>query len=344
MTFRSVVEARSVLSAVEASWSETENAYLPLMQKNGPLTSAKLVDVQAKLRARSASSTIQIGDDVLSGLVRNALGSTRANLFLAKEILAGPAPERHLSTIFSLVDTAKLGLRPLRTLATSVRTVSEYTSAGGTSSSLVRISGFGDLGFAPPLWVAGLALAVGLVIFVVGVAVLVDTMQRSQNAEIALRVAREACDRAARSGAPCTPEQFQAAYEEAARVQNEISPPILGGGEPGEGIADKLGDLIFWGGILAIGSVVAYGVFATLPAVMGFRKTSGEAFSGPPDINSKLMSARSLRRGDWVNTEDGWKTVLRTSVGDGDATIVYDDGTSYEGWEEEIFLVRRLVH
>lgn len=264
-----VEQSRAILSQVEAAWSNAEGAFLPLLQKNGPVSSSKLEQVWTKLRRYGGTTVIQIGDDVLTGIIRYTLGAARANLVMAKEILTGPNPERYLGTVASLIDTAKLTIRKIETLANGVRTVQEWTGSNPTrsASSLVRLNG---LGFAPPMWVALAVLAAGVVVFVVGVAVLVDAMQRAQNAEIALRAAREVCDRAEAAGDPCTPAEFQRIYEQAARAQNEISPPLL---QPrrGNSPTDSLSDLLFWGGLLVVGAGVGYAVWTTLPAAQAVR-------------------------------------------------------------------------
>ncbi len=264
-----VESSLAALSNVEASLLQAMNVLAPLTRKNPPLPAAKLRLLQSELRSENPSSYIRIGDDVLGGIFRHAIGAAKANVVMARRILTGPNASRHLNTAARLVDTAKHVVRQLEVATNSVRTVQDWFGPM-PASSLTRLSG---LGLAPPMWVAGLALVAGIVILVVGVLVLVDTMQRAQNAEIALRVAREACDRAQASGYPCTPEDFQQAYEEAARAQNEISPPILGAGENG-GVGDRFGDLVFWGGLLAISAGVGYAVWTTLPAAQAIRQRS----------------------------------------------------------------------
>lgn len=256
----------AALSDVEASLLQAMNVLAPLTRKNPPLPPAKLRAIQSDLRGENPSSFIRVGDDVLGGIFRYAIGTAKANVVMARRILTGPNPSRHLSIVARLVDSAKHVVRQLEVATESIRTVQDWTGAGRSASSLTRLSG---LGFAPPMWLAGLALIAGIVILVVGVLVLVDTMQRAQNAEIALRIAREACDRAQASGSPCTPDDFQQAYEEAARAQNEISPSIL---NPDAAVGESLGDLVFWGGLLAIGAGVGYAVWITLPAAQSIRQ------------------------------------------------------------------------
>lgn len=261
-----VESSLAALSDVEASLLQAMNTLAPLTRKNPPLPAAKLRVLQSELRSENPSSYIRIGDDVLGGIFRHAIGSAKANVVMARRILTGPNASRHLNTVARLVDTAKHVVRQLEVSTNAVRTVQDWTGPI-SASSLTRLHG---LGLAPPMWLAGLALVAGIVVLVVGVVVLVDTMQRAQNAEIALRVARETCDRAEASGAPCTPDDFQRAYEEAARAQAEISPPILGGGD--DSVGARLGDLVFWGGLLAVTAGVGYVVWTTLPAAQSIRQ------------------------------------------------------------------------
>jgi hypothetical protein len=229
-----------------------ETAFLPLLQKYPRPSQAKLASIRAKIGRYSRATTVRISDEALAGIIRSTLGESRANLELAKNIVRSPNASRHLSTIFSLVYTAKLSLLQLRTMSDAVRTLQDWT--GATPSAMVS-----GLGFVLPLWVAGLALVAGIVIFIVGVGVLIDTMQRNQNAAVARENADRACEIAASRGDACTPEDWQRHYEAAARVQNEITPPILTP-QAGQDPLSRVGDLVFWGGLLLVGAGVGYAI------------------------------------------------------------------------------------
>lgn len=300
MTY-TVSQGLSVVSAVEASYSDAWAAYYPLIQKRPALSSSKLMEVHTRLERMNPTSMIRIGDDVMGGIVRAAFGAAKGNLVMAKEILAGPNAASHMQSVTELIDTAKTAIRSLVALAGSVRTLNDWSASNPTrsASSLVQVNGFGsDLGFIDvPLWVAGLVLVAGIVILVVGVSVLIDTLQRTQNAEIALQVAREACERARERGRPCTPADFQQAYERAARAQQEISPPLLSH-RPGESPIDNLNDVIFWGGLLAVTVVLGYGIWTTLPAAQSFRSRHQkplrwEVVSLPPDRTIPALPSRA---------------------------------------------------
>jgi hypothetical protein len=65
------------------------------------------------------------------------------------------------------------------------------------------------------------------------------------------------CEIAAERGEPCTPDDWQRNYEQAARAQQEISPPLIPTVR-GENPVERFGDLVFWGGLLVVGAGVGY--------------------------------------------------------------------------------------
>jgi DNA-directed RNA polymerase subunit F len=252
MTYRSVQEALSVLSAVEARWFEMEASFIPLLQKYRQLPASKLERLVSNISRQRRSATVRISDEALSGIIRSTLGESKANIQLAKSILRGRYAERHLVVVFSLTDTAKLALRQLQLLSSAVRTVQEWN--GASSTSMISVNG---LGLDPISWAAAAALVAGVVIFVVGVVVLIDTIQRNRNAAIARENANRMCEIAAERGEPCTPDDWQRNYEQAARAQQEISPPLIPTVR-GENPVERFGDLVFWGGLLVVGAGVGY--------------------------------------------------------------------------------------
>lgn len=269
MTY-TVSQALTVVGAVEASYGQLWSLYYPLIQKNPALTSQKLQDLDTRLRRMSPTSMVRIGDDSIAGIVRYGFGTAKANIIMAKQMLASPSASANMAKIANLIDTAKAAVRALQSLSGAVRTVEGWSRSNPSrsASSLVQINGFGQIGFEPIEWLAAGVLIGGIIIFVVGVSVLVDTLQRGQNAQIALRVAREACQA---SGHPCTQEEFQAAYERAARAQAEINPPILTPRPGSATITDSINDLVFWGGMAAVVALIGYGLWTTLPAAKAFR-------------------------------------------------------------------------
>lgn len=285
MTFSTVAQGLAVASAVERSLMELESALRPMLQKNPALSPAKMAQVLAKLRARSAATVVRIGDDVFTGIVRQAIGSARANITVAKRMLSSPAASMRLAVISRLLDTAKGATRGIQTMVNATQTLEGWMRANPTrsASSLVSINGIGALGIEPLTLAAAAALVVGVVIFVVGVSVLIDTLQKAQNAEIALRAADAAC---ANANPPCTPEQYEEVRQEAAEHQAQVAPTLLDRflPEPGNDPISRASDAVFWGGIMLTAALIGYGIWTTLPAARhareGLERRSRESFAG----------------------------------------------------------------
>ena len=116
MTY-TVSQAFTVVGAVEASYSQLWSLYYPLIQKNPALTSQKLQDLGTRLRRMSPTSMVRIGDDSIAGIVRYGFGTAKANIVMAKQMLASSSASLNMAKIANLIDTAKgadLGGDPAR--------------------------------------------------------------------------------------------------------------------------------------------------------------------------------------------------------------------------------------
>lgn len=287
MTFSTVSQGLTVVSTVERSLDELQSALRPMLQKNPALSPAKMAQVLAKLRARSASTVVRIGDDVFTGIVRQAIGAARANVMYAKRLLASPSASANLRISYRLVDTAKQSVQGIQSMVRATQTLESWLRGNPTrsASSLVSINGLGALD--PVSIAAAVSLVVGVVILVVGVSVLITTLQRAQNAEIALRAADAACTG---RNPPCTPQEHEQIRQEAAEHQAQIAPPLLDRAanallpEPGSDPISRAGDAVFWGGIMLTAALIGYGIWTTLPAAHAAREGMGrrsrERFAG----------------------------------------------------------------
>lgn len=264
-----VESAASVLVEVEGLYSQAEQQLLPLMRKNGPLSSSKLAALKSQVTGLARrGAAIQLSDSLFTGICRYALAMSKGNLVIARSILHGPNGSRHLGLVQEVTEKAKDTLRSLLSTLSSVRLVRDWT---GTESA-IRLNG---LGCGPPCVVAaGVAATVLFIIFAGTIAYL---FMHAFNSEEATRLANEACERDAQTGNPCSGTDWQGYRDEAIAQQNEISPPLI---NPDSNPLGALSDLVFWGGMAAVLAGLGYVAFVTYPASKRFRDRFDENLLG----------------------------------------------------------------
>jgi|GEM_PF-3949986 len=256
-----VLQMNDTVSEVESMYRQAFDLLQPLLGKNPSISSAKLESLYSRLGDLSRSNvTVQIGDDLFTGICRYALAASKGNLVLARAILHGPNGASHIARISFLSAKAKNTLTALIGLLGQVRTARDWLGTSGRSA--IAIHGLGDPASGGLLIAA--AAIVTVVVFAIAVTAIFYMFRLAYSSQQATRTVLAACEGAS---PPCTPDDIIRLRAEAVRQQNEISPPM----EPGSDPLSMVGDLVFWGGMAAVVFGLGYTALVTYPAAKRLR-------------------------------------------------------------------------
>lgn len=241
------------LRIAQTSYDQMKQAAQPFLRV--PFSAASfetLAQQVVSLSAAEASSTlVQLSGQQIGLLVRGTVGEVGRSFAFVQAVatssLATDAQRARAANVLTNIETA---IAALSTLLSAAQTAQDAIAAGR------RVVGLSDFGVSEAAMlvvvVAGAALGLYLVIR------MLVTLKNLQTAE---RLAREACERDAAAGRPCTGEDYVDFYTRSAREASEWG--MLPDLAP---ILRSTGDALFWGvAILAVG-LVAYGVWVTKPA------------------------------------------------------------------------------
>lgn len=251
-----------------------------------PTTFARFVERLVLLQSGAAEvDAIRLTASQLADLLKAALSTAGQNIGMAAA-MAGAAPataRKNRAKIEKLVSSAENVVTAAQRLVTSLQVVQANTAAAQ------RASGLGMTGAEVALVFAG--VIAGTVVLIVGAVLVYSLVSYVAAALDADAAARRQCELDEAAGTPCTGSTY-ATYRERALEDSRrfgMVPDIRGAVE---GFADSVSDTIFWGGILVVGSVLAYGAWVSAPAARETRSFLTEEAS-----SYRQRRARRRRRG-----------------------------------------------
>lgn len=252
---------QSKLTAAQSMYDATKTSMAPLLAAYGPLDQDALKRLVVAIQQQGNVRVI-LGAGSFVGLLRMGLAAAIGNISRAASILSG-TPAGHEDLIVVLLDTAQNVLDQLNTIISAATTAQGAAAAGLRTFGLsgMRRSGLGAFG------VDDATLAILAVVgVIIGAALVYGLVSRVQDANNARATADTACERDAAAGHPCTGAQwaqYQATADAAAHTQSLV-PDFAD-------ILHQVGNVVLYGGLLAVAAVLGYGLWTTLPAARAAR-------------------------------------------------------------------------
>lgn len=251
---------RALLATADVRFGAVKQAATRVLPASifGPIDRSVIDRIRAQVAGKGPGWYASIGAAEFAGLIHFFLSSVAYNLTLVHALMNGPDAEAQTVNAVLILTPANLILDGLsRLISTAQMTEDAITE-------LVRRTDGAAQSIGRQLGLAGLALPPLAVIAIVFVVAVVIAYLFSQWAS--MQAASDAADRAcAAPGATCTPGQWAEIRDQALQAASSLS-IFTNLGRAIEDAGHGASSAIFWGGLLGIGALVAYGVWVTAPA------------------------------------------------------------------------------
>jgi len=257
-----VAAVNALLAQADAKFYGIKTNAAKLLAMYGPLEAGTVARMKAAIAGQGPGVYAEMGAAEFAGLINYTLRGAAYSLSLAHALMNGPNPEAQTTLATVIVTSAFQMLGTLDSLirgaqATETAIASAIRATGAVASSFGQRLGLaglgrGELGFEPVEIAAGIVVAFVVVVLVY---LLISQYESMQSAAAA---ADSACSQ---PGVTCTAERWAAIRDQALQASATLS--IL----PNLGRAvEQVGSLVFWGGLLAVAGVLAYGAWVAQPA------------------------------------------------------------------------------
>jgi hypothetical protein len=243
------------LPSLRAQWTANEQRYNEIKLASQPLLAAhpfdgaSYADMARQIITTPSGSTIRLTQAQFATITRAVLSETSQGQAQAAALLNDASrSDRARKILFNVKSALDAYDRALR----GIMALSRQASAAA------RAVGLGD-----PLTTGGIiAIVIGVAfVILVGAVLLYAVFSSVQAIIISRREANEACARDAAAGRPCTGAQWLEYRERSAAAQRDFGliPSI-------DELIRQIGSFAFWGGLLAVGGLLAYAAWTAEPA------------------------------------------------------------------------------
>jgi hypothetical protein len=245
-----LVEADTRFAAVKANAAK-------LLQMYGPLELGVIQRIKNAIAGKGAGGWYaQMGAAEFAGIIRFFLSGVATSVSLVHALMNGPSPEAQVGRAVAILVPAMGVLTAVERLvstaqATEAAIRTTIQTLEGAARSIAGRLGLGELGFEP------VEIAAGVIVAFVIVSVLFLGFQQYE----AMQGASEAATQACSTPPPCTHAEWASLYQQALAAGSNLT--ILA--NLGH-VIDQGGSLLFWGGLLAVAGVLAYGAWVAAPA------------------------------------------------------------------------------
>lgn len=258
---------RTLLASADAKFLDIRTRASKLLVAYGPLDQTAIQRIKAAVAGKGPGFYASMGAAEFAGIIRYFLQGVAYNLSIVHALMNGPDPESQTTVAVMILTPARGVLDALDQLVSTAQSTESAIASviqriEGAARSLgiqlggTRSSGLGDLGFEPVEIVAGL-----VAVFIV-VSLLYLAFSQYESMQAASAAADSAC---AQPGVTCTAEQWASIRDRALQASATLSIlPNLG--RAIENTAASVGSTVFWGGLVAVGGLLAYGAWVAAPA------------------------------------------------------------------------------
>lgn len=254
-----VAAVQAMLARADAKFAGVKDLARRVMPESafGPIDRGVIDRIRAQLAGKGPGWYAQIGAAELAGVVFYCLRGVAYHLSIAHALMNGPNPDAQTTIVVAMLTPAAAVLDGLERLLSTAQTAEDAMASfmrtvDGVAQKVagqLGLQGVSGLGL-PPLAVVGIVFVVAVVLYLL--------LSQMESMIAAGQVANQACSQ---PGVTCTSEQWAAIRDQALQASSTLS--IL----PNLGRAvEQAGSLVFWGGLLAVGAVLAYGAWITQPA------------------------------------------------------------------------------
>lgn len=229
---------------------------------------------------RSSQTFVRLSAAQLAELLKAALSSAGRNIGMAAAMAGAPdaIARSNRAKIVKLVDTANNVIRVAQQIVNGIQAVAS------TTERAQRATGLGITG------VEIAALVAGAVVAIIGIGLLYTLIAYIAAAIDAYAAAERQCELDSAAGRPCTGTQYQQ-YREAALEDARRFGLVPNIGDAADRAARSVGDAIFWGSMLTVGGLLAYGAWVSAPAAREARAALHE------EVASRRVTRRFKRAG-----------------------------------------------
>ena len=271
--FGDAASVNAMLASTDTSFKALTTALAPFLNAfPNPLDIPTIQAIKTAVGNAGVGFYASIGDTTFAGLLRYFLTGAALNLNLAHALMNGPKADDATtqSQATALVTSSKNLIDAIGSLLQGAQSTesaiqSAIQTAGNVAQKITGVVGLnglrlGALGLEP------IEVGAAIIAFFIVAAVIAYCFTQYEAGVQAAAAADSACAQAAANGTPCSAQQWSDIHDSAARAAASLTLlPDLGRA------VQNVGSLIFWGGLLAAGALVGYGIWTTYPAAATVR-------------------------------------------------------------------------
>lgn len=246
-----VTDLQTRLDVLQSEYDSLKAETRALVASHPELDAVSFQEFARRVATLAPGTVLRLTLGQFQQLTNATLIATTGNLTRARALM--PLGDAMRSRIDKLLTAAKNNLHAYRNLLDGIE------QANASADYVRRAVGLSALGVAPAVIIAGIIAST--IVVVVTAALVYAKLSADHASTVASQEADRMCAADAAAGTPCTGAQRARYLSDVheAETSSGLVPDI------GDAIR-QVGNTVFWGGMLVVGGLLAYGAWITAPA------------------------------------------------------------------------------